>query len=420
MIPLGLSAADQVRFERGLVSPHHTVRFTVQLLDMDHNVLVNSVGRVLSGQVDVDRGSKAQRRLTMSVLDHDDALNLDASNPNTGGLYQDRMLRVFYGVWSHDFPRWVDVPVFTGPIATLKRSGAVLELSADSKEVLLDTPASLNFTWGKGTPKTNVLVQLADMMGEQWVDIPRRTDKTTAAVSVASKTVVWDWMQQFAEGLNGDDLPAYDGMGVLRLVKRNRDTRWTFRGGDGGTLLQEPAVSYDSSELRNFVVVRGGVPKGGKAAVQAVAHAPASHPLSAQNLGRGGRKRYIREDIEQDTITTAKAAQKLADDTLEKRLALGVQVDFTALVVPHLEPGDVVAVAYGNWVWRMQLDKYTIPLSSDGTMTIGRLGLVRKHTRPKPQPRKAPRRAPMRLKSAAAAKAAAKVAKKTPTSKAKK
>lgn len=394
MIPLGLSAADQERFHRGLVGPSHAVRQMVRLLDMDHNVLSEVTGRVLSGQVDVDAGSDSLRSLSgFTVLDHDGALNLDTGNPNSGGLYLDRMLQVRYGVWSPELPRWVDVPVFTGPITQLSRDGDVVSLSAVDKSSLLRTPASFARTWKKGTRKTTIVRELLASMGEQFLEIPDWPDKTVAPVSIASKSVVWDFLQSLVRSF-GDVRLAYDGRGYLVLKRHSGNVRWTFRSGDGGSLVTMPKVAYNTAEVANFVVVQGGIPKGGKANLVKVAHTPKAHPLSAVNLGRGGKPRYIRLDIEDDAITDPKRAQALANNTLAQRQNGAVQVDFDALVIPHLEPWDVVAVAPPEWTWRMQLDKFSVPLGADGHMAVGRTGITRTFKRPRKVARKGPARRP--------------------------
>ena len=53
MITRKLSAADMAAYERGLLSDHK-MRVLVQVLDLNHRVMGEATGVVLSGSVDID------------------------------------------------------------------------------------------------------------------------------------------------------------------------------------------------------------------------------------------------------------------------------------------------------------------------------------------------------------------------------
>ena len=135
MYPLGMSADNRRAYELGLVRPHN-IRVRVNVLDMDQNLLGSSTGRILSGQVDVDASAPVTRSAGLTILDSDHLLNLDSSATFGGSLYLDRMVSITYGVQSAEWPTWVDVPIFTGPIVDMSRNGDVVTLAAESKESL--------------------------------------------------------------------------------------------------------------------------------------------------------------------------------------------------------------------------------------------------------------------------------------------
>lgn len=370
MIPLGLSAAEQAAFERGLCSDHQ-VRVGVQVLDMDHGVVGRASDKTLSGQVDFDATQVVKRSASLEVSDPDNALGLDSGQAWVSSLYLDRMVQIHRGVWSHEFPRWVNVPLFTGPITSVRRSGDSFSITAHDKSALVVGKCSMNRAWPKGTRKTDIIRQMLQMAGERFIDIPTMPDKVTTPVVLTSQDDIWSRASELAATLGAVRL-VYNGVGYATLRPRTSAVRWRFEGGTGGSLLSRPQVGFDTQATRNLVVVAGGIPAGGKRRIQSVREAPANHPLSPGKLGRGGAKRWLREDIADDAITSQKAADALAQARLDELLMAGVDLQCEALVIPHLEPHDVVEVQDGDVRVAVALEKATIPLSADGRMSIGR------------------------------------------------
>lgn len=390
MYPLGLTVAEREEFARSLCASRQ-VRVRVDILDMDQNFLGSVKGRILTGQVDVDATAQVTRSAGLTILDPDHMLNLDSSATFGGSLFLDRMIRIWYGVRLVETAKWVDVPVFTGPINQLSRDGDAVSLNALGKESLLLGPASTHRTWKTGTYKTTILRELLSMFGERFMEIPHQPTKTTSNVSIAPTTIPWDYAQSIARSWGGGRV-IYDGMGSARYEQTSDQVQWVFRGGPGGSLVTRPKVGYDMANVRNLVVVIGSPPAKGCKPVSALAHAPAAHPLSAVSLGRAGGRRYLREDIEDSTITTVADAQKLADTKLLEHLNTGVQLDYSSLVIPHLEGWDMVRVESGKWSTSASLTQFTIPLTADGTMSIGRRYIVHRHVRERNTARKSPRR----------------------------
>ena len=95
-------------------------------------------------------------------------------------------------------------------------------------------------------------------------------------------------------------------------------------------------------------------------------------------------RRNLREEIQDDQITTTAQAKRIAQARLDRLGWSYVDVNFDSLVIPHLEPRDVIDIAAGDWHERVQLTKFTIPLTADGTMSIGRHLHTRRVTRRTP------------------------------------
>ena len=151
------------------------------------------------------------------------------------------------------------------------------------------------------------------------------------------------------------------------MATHSSNVRWAF---DGESLTSTPKVTVDESSMRNYVRVINND------RVIATAKAAPSDPFSAQSLARGGVPRWIREDATSDT-TDKKAAQKLANSTLDNLMHAAVSVEFESLIVPHLEPRDVIRVVADTWEWDLQVTKFTIPLGASQAMSHGRNAQIR-------------------------------------------
>lgn len=364
MIPLGLSAADLAAFERGLVSSH-SIRITVRLLDLDHRHVADLSGSLLGGQVNVDGLADVTRSASLELLDVAKAIRLDSGSPVAGAVFLDRMVQVLYGVWSESLPRWVDVPIFTGPITSLTRSGPALRIEAEGKEALARQ------AWrptGVATGATEAALVRAVMAltGETRYSLPASSPRTSRKVIITGESDPW----ALAKASTTQQL-YYDGRGVL--VMRPLPTRsvFAFREGEGGAITSEPEISFSSDEIRNAVGVTGGVPKGAKTPVRARAYAPATHPFSPRSLGRANAPRYLIEEVEAPGILTVAAAQSLADQRLKAVLLQGIDASFEALVVPHLDPRDVIGVVTGDFSTTLRATRFSIPLNADGAMSVG-------------------------------------------------
>lgn len=385
MLTMGMSAADQRAFEATLLGDHQT-RVLVQVLDTDHNVVGEASDAVLSGQVDVDATADVTRTCQMEIHDPDYALHLDSgAGPAEAAMYADRMIQVHYCVRSDALPRWVNVPVFTGPITSLKRSRDTLSLDAKGKESLLSVQQSRHWDFRAGTVKTDAIKRILNDCGEQFYGIPHWSSRMAAPISITGRDAPWPVMKQLAASLASrsagtDPVLFYNGDGYCRLKSFNHASRWTFRR--SVDFMTEPDLSFDVESLRNYVAAHGANN------VYGTAKLPDSDPLSAKSLGRHGIRRWLAEHIDNDQWTTKAACTQAARNYLAQSRRLSVAMDLETVCIPHLEERDVVGVDNGTWSWRMQLTKFSIPLDGSSTMQIGRTSTTRRVTRHTPLKRR--------------------------------
>ena len=383
MLTMGLSAGDFKVYEAGLVKDHQ-VSTRVSVLSMDQEVLGQVSGGVISGQVDLDSSQDIERTCTLSIRDPSNALGLTGSGPSDPPIVATKMVHVEYGVKIPELGKWVWVPLFTGPIQKADWvAGGLISITGQGKEVLLNSATSMTTTYKKGWAKSSIIEHQLKKQGEQFRKITRWSDKTTSDLVIASTQAPWPVLKQLARSLSGSssNYPwlGYDGRGYAVLQSHSQQVRWNF---SGPQLMSEPVVTYDTERMKNFIVATGNATGSNKKPLHSQKRAPKIHPFSPENLGRGGVPRYVREEITGDW-TSQKAIDAAAVATLKDRLLTGVDVSFDTLVIPHLEPRDVVRVEPPTWTWLMQVTKWTVPLGATQAMSHGRTTVVRPRTKVK-------------------------------------
>ena len=369
MIPLGLSATDQATFERGLLHDHE-VSTTVRVLDMDHNVVGVVSDGVISGQVDVDSSQEVERSCSVEIVDRGNRLGLAAAGPMSPAVTLNRMVQVVYNVKITGLP-WIHIPLFTGPITKADEHGGQVSVTAQGKESLLNEPTAISKTLTAGTVKSTAIRQYLAAMGETHTQFSAFPAVMAADQKISGVEKPWPILTQIARGIIADssNYPyfGYDGNGICKLSSHSDAVKWVF---DGSSLASTPKITTDETEVKNWVRVVNNN------AVLATKMAPVDSMFSPAALGRGGVPRYLMEDVSTDS-TDKTAAAKLAASTLDQKLRASVSLEFESLIVPHLEPRDVIQVVTDKWTWALQVTKWTIPLGASQAMSHGRNSQIR-------------------------------------------
>lgn len=297
-------------------------------------------------------------------------------SPPTSALVTGDYLKV---VGQRNSANWVDVPVFWGPITGLEQDGNQVTIHGSGKEVLGLAPSLFFRTLklAKGTQRVTAIRKIMQAIGEARFSLPESSDRITNTWSLGKHAEPWKSAVALAKYTAGSGRQLfYDGAGRLKMRKYPAKPVWTFRGGEGGTLVSAPKVSYDMSAARNTVEVIGH----GK--VRAVAY-PSSGPLSPWELRRNGARRFLGEVVEDDQIGKNSTAAKIANDTLAKLLSVTTTFEFESLVIPHIEEGDRIAVIVPDvratgparlvtgQRYEFSIQTFTIPLTSGEAMSIG-------------------------------------------------
>lgn len=387
MLSLGLTSSERGAYERALRSSG-TRRVSVDVYDLNGNILSSIDSVLIDGQVNVDMDAEVSRSASLTYLDPNNALNFDTDSPDDGALYADRMIRIWHITWVAELERHVEVPVFTGPITGLQREGAVVTIEAQGKEALTRGAIWHPLTLKKGATVTGAIwTLLHDRGGETQFDMPTawngkgRQYTLPRARSLPRTAEIWATARSLARSINRQLF--YNGAGRAVLRPWPDSTVFTFTAGDGGSLVTPVGVTYNLADVKNTVEVIGAPPSDKKAAVRAVAGAPRDHALSPWRLARNGVPRYLLETVEDQSIRSVTAAQELADRVLSQRLLEAVEVKFDSIPIPHLDAGDMVRVQTPEFTTWFRLRQFAIPLAPSGApvMPVGYLKRVTPSTK---------------------------------------
>lgn len=368
MLSLGLTAAIQQAFHATLATSH-SIKIRVQVLDLEHRAITDLSDQFIGGQVDVDAAAMPSRTASLTFTDPDRSVGFDSASPDKAALFMNRMIRIYYCVKGPPIGDWVSVPIFTGPVTALSRDGDALQVTCSGKEVLAMGLAWYPTSFPAGESKEFAVRAMLAATGERHFDFMALSERLGSAVALAPESIPWDVVRSVIAG--GDRQLFYDGRGVCRLRKYPSATQFTFRTGEGGALTSAPSISYDYENMRNSVLVKGPPPAGSKTPIRGSAQALPSHPLSPVKLGRNGSRRYLVEVVEKDTLRSNGEATALATNTLASLLDESIDVQFDSLVIPHLEPGDLIRLQTEDFALTNRVQTFTIPLVAAETMSIG-------------------------------------------------
>lgn len=371
MIDFGTQA--EKRACKALLETHHRIDVIIQLMTLSHGYLSELSDMLLSGQVNIDSTADVTRSVTMDLRDPKHQLKLDDKAPQDGSLYFTKMVKVTFVISTPGFGTHYYIPIFCGPLSKVDRNGPIVSIEAQGKETLSSQTPWTARTYKPGWKKTSVITDILAATGEtkfQFVDRASRLGKPGISAKRDKKFTFWLLAKKIAKGMNLQLF--YDGRGIARLRKPPQKAVYEFA--DDGVMLTLPQVSYDQKDgFANAVEVIGGKPKGAKKKIRYRLVANHNHPMSPWNIGRNGTPRFIPMVIEDDSIKSKKAAKAVAKRNLKMALGQSVSVAFDSLPVPFLEEMDLVRFKTETGAGQFRIEQMSIPLTADGTSSIGYL-----------------------------------------------
>lgn len=388
MIDLDITPNEFQAYERALHSDHR-IRLDVQILDSNEDHVNNATfpkNHVLGGSVNVDvQAEGATRQLELTLLDPGRRLPFVPSNAAQGGLFAENLIQVRYCVEVLELDKWVEVPVFRGPLTLYEHDGDTLRIEALGKETLAQSPQILiqGFTLKKGLELDVAMKRVLMKNGERLFDIP-----PLAGEKLAKDLPVRPGQEAWKIVTGGADDTSTTGGKVDGIVQMTKNEYYAFYNGRGrftlrrvrrphvfkfteDWLVEKPTMTYDILNFRNYVKVTGAKGDGKKKQVYAEVSLHKGHPLSPESLRRNGEPRYMAVLVDAPNLKTEKECKEKAKDILDDREKAGLEASFECVPVPHLEEFDPIRVETSDGSFDIILRQFTIPLTAAETMSIG-------------------------------------------------
>lgn len=370
MVAPVLTATERAAYEKTLVTPH-TIRVRASIIDRNFKQVISLDDQIQpGGQVLADGTADVWGSCSLRFLDPAHALGFDSDTYQGQEINLSRQLRVAVDIDGPLLAKPVRVYVHTGPITRPSRTGPLVTIEAQGREAYGLTPLNRTLVIRKGGYRTDAIKTLLRAMGETRLGgIPTLGAKLASDVVIGPTEGPWKKARSLASSLGRQLFYGADGIPYMRVLPSK--PVWTFRDGDGGSILGDVTTSADLTEVRNVVKVTGATPNGKTTPVIGSATAPQAHPLSPWSLGPTGAPMYLVEETSNDNLRTALECRQFAERMLAAKLRLNRTATFDALPVPHLDVGDVVGIeSYGEQT-STRMDTFQISLDPGGVMNVG-------------------------------------------------
>ena len=260
MLGLPLSASELEAFEIALRATVRVPRITAQLYSRTGAPLPITF-EVLDGEVQIDATKPREspsRTAYLTVVDKARYFSVDWNDASNRALWFNKHIRITYGVYVASLGRFIDVPVFHGPIFTAARRGGVIDIDCQGKEALhLDTARFTRSFWiRKHTKKHQVIRAILEARGETEFDLEPTNKRLHRDRVFTMGGIPWKACVNIADGI---DRQLYcDGRGRFRLRHWPENPAWKFSdASDQATIVGDPEESVTREGVINLVIVRG-------------------------------------------------------------------------------------------------------------------------------------------------------------------
>jgi hypothetical protein len=342
----------------------------VTVLNLDHVHQGDISKSVTDGTLTFDRNNDVERSATVSAYDVDGYV---------GDLDLRHLVRVEHGlkVEHADLDDWVFTPAITGRVVQPSDDGDVTQLELHGKEMFGLMPGAPTREWPQGRLTASVIRDMLTDIGEAHFSItpsllvagaPKLSNKVhsggadeeKAPTRVARRLANQAGIQVF-----------WDAMGVC-VIRKEPETpaaTWSENPDSSVTpLTSRLRWSRDLREVRNVVSAKG------KRGINVTVYAPSSHIYSSVSLKRGGKLGHLIHYWEEPSIGSASVLRSRATATLNGLLTERTDAKFDAVPAYHVGPHDLIEAQRRDGKWgRWWMATASIPLGSDGTMSVGYL-----------------------------------------------
>ncbi|WP_432845968.1 DUF5047 domain-containing protein [Amycolatopsis sp. CA-161197] len=322
---------------------------------------------VLDGGVDVDSGSQVRRTATLVTDPREwpgDPTALLTPFGSTCALYRGIVIP------GQDEPEWVPLGVFaldkTGRSRSAEsRSAVTVKLVDPSQRVAEDRFDAPTQTLPGATYVSEITRFIRGTLGAGYPVIDLTGNTSVAPVMDIEKERWGDGVEKLADAISAEVFFDQIGQAIIRPQPTLSDPPvWYARTGRSGNVLTTDEEWNRDNVYNRWVVT--GTRSDGTTPVRAVA--TDDDPASPTYIGGpfGKKTRYYSTPL----ITTSDQAEAAAAAFLSKSQGLSCTVDFSLVVNPALDGGDVIELADADLGRGVHiLDSVSIPLTAAGALT---------------------------------------------------
>lgn len=323
--------------------------------------------RLIDGNVTVDSTRDERRMVDMTLNNADFALNLNPVN----GFWYDKIIKVFWGIdyyVNSVLTRW-ETQIGEFMIDRIQEdyfpdTCKVTGRDYTKKPLLSQILNSIQFD--PATPVETIITALAANSGVLKFRMPYTGLAFTDPIVFDPGTARWEVIKKIADSVGYEVYFTPDGYLTMRPYQdpSTSPITWIFRPGQPDGSLVTYSRTGDDSLVKNHCVVIGS-PQTDELGFSTAAFGEARNddPQSPTNISRIGDRVDL---FKSDYITDTDQAQQIAESRLSVSSLEQYAVDFSSIVLPFIEAGDIVIIENPketNFVpSRFLLSNFTIPL----------------------------------------------------------
>lgn len=301
--------------------------------------------RLVGGNVTIDRTRDERRMCEISFQNKDNALKL---NP-LDGFWYDKIVKVFWGIKYFDkagiSKSWeTQVGEFMIDRISNERFPHQVDITGrDYAKKCLNSKLKFSIQFPRQTPIEDIIRALAANSGVKKFALPVTGQSYALDIVFERGIERWNVMKQIADSIGYEVYFRGDGYLTMRPYPDPlmSPLAWTFRGGKAdGSLINYTRSSNDSRVFNHIVVIGASTTVDGFTTT-IFAEALNEEPSSPTRISRlSDRVDFIQNDY----FTEQTQAQDFANARLRIGALEEYEVNFSSLIIPWLDAGDIVGV----------------------------------------------------------------------------
>lgn len=343
--------------------------------------------RLVDGSVSLDYGRDERRTLDLTLYNGDGMME---PNDNEGFWY-DKIIKPYRGV---KYPIIPTAPHYATSAVWETQVGEFMIDKIDSSseddvvkiggrdyaKKCLNSKFEKSVSFESGTPVYLIIRALAANSGITKMQIPFSAERLESSFDVERGTERWNVMKDIANSFSYDIY--FDNQGVLvmsRLPDPTLDAPViSFQIGQDGNLISI-SKSTDDSRLYNHVIVTGDREsvEGGEVLLPHFGEAKNTNEASPTRISKIGDRAYF---FTSSFFTSSQQCQVLAESLLRIHSLESYNLNWEALVYPHLDVGRVVELneprSRSTFPSKYLLSTLTIPLTLSPMSATGKRVLI--------------------------------------------